>query len=85
MGGRVGGGCDPWGAMKWWAKAINKQVASVGAIFTSTYHAKQLNPWPNPSAIVDGVVNYNWLNACQGEMESFKGAFMDIRQSSNEA
>ena len=47
-------------------------MASIAAIFTSTYHAKQLNPWLNSSAIVDGVVNYNWLTACQGEMESFK-------------
>ena len=57
-------------------------MASIAAIFTSRYHAKQLNPWLNSSAIVDGVVNYNWLTACQGEMESFKKAFMDIRQSS---
>ena len=26
------------------------QMASIGVIFTSTYHTKQLNPWPNSSA-----------------------------------
>ena len=42
------------------------QMASIGVIFTSTYHTKQLNPWPNSSA--DGVVNYSRLSACQGDM-----------------
>ena len=47
------------------------QMESTGAIFTSTYHTKQLNPWPNPSA--SRVVNYNWLSACQGDVEPFEG------------
>ena len=47
------------------------QMASIGAIFTSTYHTKQLNPWPNSSA--SRVVNYSWLSACQGDMEPFEG------------
>ena len=47
------------------------QMTSVGAIFTSTYHTKQLNPWPNSSA--SRVVNYSRLSACQGDMESFEG------------
>ena len=47
------------------------QMASVGAIFTSTYHTKQLNPWPNSSA--SRVVNHSRLSACQGDMEPFEG------------
>ena len=48
------------------------QMASIGAIFTSTYyHTKQLNPWPNSSA--SRVVNYIWLSACQEDMEPFEG------------
>ena len=47
------------------------QMASIGAIFTSTYHTKQLNPWPNSSA--SRVVNYSWLSASQGDMEPFEG------------
>ena len=42
------------------------QMASIGVIFTSTYHTKQLNPWPNSSA--SRVVNYSRLSACQGDM-----------------
>ena len=48
----------------------NRQMASTGAIFTPTYHIKQLNPWQNSS--VGHVVNYSWLSACQGEMEPFQ-------------
>ena len=47
------------------------QMASLGAIFTSTYHTKQLNPWPNSSASC--VVNCSRLSACQGDIESFEG------------
>ena len=47
------------------------QMASIGAIFTSTYHTKKLNPWPNSS--VSGVVNYSHLSSCQGDMEPFEG------------
>ena len=46
------------------------QMAFIGAIFTSTYHTKQLNPLINSSA--NYVVNYSWLFACQGEMEPFE-------------
>ena len=45
--------------------------ASIGAIFTSTYHTKQLNSWLNSSA--SRVVNYSQLSACQGDVESFEG------------
>ena len=47
------------------------QMASIGVIFTSTYHTKQLNPWPNSSASC--VVNYSQLSACQGDMQPFEG------------
>ena len=47
------------------------QMASIGVIFTSTYHTKQLNPWPNSSA--SRVVNYSRLSACQGDMQPFEG------------
>ena len=46
------------------------QMASIGVIFTSTYHTKQLNPWPNSSA--SRVVNYSQLSTCQGVMQPFK-------------
>ena len=48
----------------------NNQIASIGAIFISTYHTKQLNPWPNPSA--NRMVNYSQLSTCLGEMEPFE-------------
>ena len=48
-----------------------RQMASTDAIFTSKYHTKQLNPWPNSSA--SRVVNYSQLSACQGYMEPFEG------------
>ena len=41
-------------------------MASTGAIFTSTYHTKQLNPWPSTPA--SRVVNYSRLSACQGDV-----------------
>ena len=47
------------------------QMASIGVIFTSTYHTKQLNPWPNSSA--SRVVNYSQLSGCQGDMQPFEG------------
>ena len=49
---------------------INSQMASIGAILTSTYHTKQLNPWPNPSA--RRVVYYSQLSDCHGDMERFE-------------
>ena len=48
-----------------------RQMASIGVIFTSTYHTKQLNPWPNSSD--SRVVNYSQLSACQGDMKPFEG------------
>ena len=49
----------------------NSQMISIGAIFTSTCHTKQLNPWPNSSASC--VVIHSRLSACQGNMGPFKG------------
>ena len=46
-------------------------MASIDVVFTSTYHTKQLNPWPNSSA--SRVVNYSQLSACQGDMQPFEG------------
>ena len=47
------------------------QMASIGAIFTSTYHTKQLTTWPNSSARC--VMNYSRLSAYQGDMQLFEG------------
>ena len=33
-------------AGKRYSNTENIQMASIGAIFTSTYHTQQLNPWP---------------------------------------
>ena len=51
------------------------QMASIGVVFTSTYHTKQLNPWPNPwqNSSASHVVNYSQLSACQGDMQPFEG------------
>ena len=49
----------------------NMEMTSIGAIFISTCHTKQLNPWPNSSA--SHVVIHNWISACQGKMGQFKG------------
>ena len=46
-------------------------MAFIGVIFTTTYHTKQLNPWPKSSA--SRVVNYSQLSACQGDMKPFEG------------
>ena len=46
-------------------------MASIDVIFTSTYHTKQLNPWPN--SLASRVVNYSQLSACQVDMQSFEG------------
>ena len=48
----------------------NSQMVSVDAIFTSTYHTKQVDPWPNSSA--SRVMNCHWHSACPEEMEPFK-------------
>ena len=55
-------------AGKGYVNTENSQMASIGA--TSTYHTKQLNPWPNSSG--SRVVNYSQLSVCQGEMEPFE-------------
>ena len=47
------------------------QMASIGTNFTSKYHTKQLNSWPNSSA--SRVVNSSRLSACQRDMEPFEG------------
>ena len=49
----------------------SSQMASISAIFLSTYRTKLLNPWPSSSASC--VVNYNRLSACQVDMEPFEG------------
>ena len=46
-------------------------MASIGAMFTTTYLTKQLNQWPNSSSSC--VVNYSRLSAFQGDMEPFEG------------
>ena len=60
----------------------NSQMTSVSAISTSTYHTKQLNPWPNSE--VNCVMNHSRLSACQWEMEPFEGdlSLVHIRQAS---
>ena len=50
--------------------AENSYIASTDVIFSSTYHKKQQNAWPNSPG--SHVVIYNWLYACQGKMEPFK-------------
>ena len=76
--------------MKWWAKATStwkqQPMVSIGASFTSSYHTKQLNPWPNWPA--NHVVNYSQLSACQREMEpsedhlSTRGHLTNLSKSS---
>ena len=57
-------------AGKGYIKTENSQMASNIAVFTSTYHTKQLNPWqPNSSA--NCVVKYSRLSVCQRERETF--------------
>ena len=45
-------------------------MASIGAIFSSTYHTEQLSTWPKSPA--SHVVNRSQHSACQGEIEPFK-------------
>ena len=49
----------------------SSHMASIGAIFNSTHHIKQLKPWPYLSE--SHAVNYSSLSACQGDMKPFKG------------
>ena len=51
------------------------QMGSFGVIFTSTYHTKQLNPWPNSSAscvVAKGICSH--IKATR--------TLMDLRQAS---
>ena len=52
------------------SKTENRQMASVGIIFSFIHHTKQLNPWLNSPA--RHVMIYNQLSACPGKMEPFK-------------
>ena len=56
------------------------KVTQAGVIFTSTYHTKYLNPWPNSPA--SRVSIYSWLVACSLEMEPLKDhpALVDVWQ-----
>ena len=49
----------------------NSQMTSIGAIFTSTCHTKQLNPWSDSSA--SHVVNHSQLTVYKGKMGLFEG------------
>ena len=49
----------------------NSQMTSIGVIFISRCHTKQLNPWPNSSG--SRMVIQSRLSACQGKMGPFKG------------
>ena len=66
----MGGGGESQSGRQRLHHTKSSQMASIGTIFTSKKHAKQLNSWPNSSA--SHMVNYNWLSACPGEMEPFK-------------
>ena len=68
MGWRVVGSYEVVG--KSYVNTENNQIASIDAIFSSTYHIKQLNPWPTLS--FSFVVIYNWLSACPAYIEPFK-------------
>ena len=48
----------------------DSQILSFGAIFSSTYHTKQLNSWLSSTASC--VVIYSLLSTCPREMELFK-------------
>ena len=57
-------------ASKGYINADNSQMVSIGAIFTTTYHLKQLNQWPN--LLASDVMNYSRLFASPREMEPFE-------------
>ena len=67
-GGRVG---SHEVAGKGYVLTKTRLMTFIGVIFTSTYHTKQLNPWPN--SLASRVVNYSQLSACQGDMQPFEG------------
>ena len=56
----------------------NIKMTFIGAIFTSTWHTKQLNPWTNSSA--SRVVIHSRLSACQGYLKATQ-ALVDVRQA----
>ena len=66
----VGGGGESQSGRQRLHHTKSSKMASIGAIFTSKKHTKQLNSWPNSSA--SHMVNYNRLSPCPGEMEPFK-------------
>ena len=51
-------------------KIENSQMTSIDATFNSTYHTKQLNPWP--ILLSNYVVIYSQLSTCLGEMKPFR-------------
>ena len=55
---------------KGYVNTANSQTASIGAIFSSSYHKKQLNLWSSTSASC--VENHSSLYAYPREMELFK-------------
>ena len=55
---------------KHFLKSENIQMALTGTIFCSTYHTKQLNPWPSSPA--SHLVIYSWLPTCPVEIEPDK-------------
>ena len=55
---------------KGYVNTENSQMASIGVIFSSTYHTKQLNLWANSSA--SHAVKYSWLSACQWRWSHLK-------------
>ena len=67
-GGEWGGSYNV--ASKGYINIANNQMVFIGAIFTSIYHTKQLNPWPN--SLSSSVVNYTQFSACQGDLEPFE-------------
>ena len=48
-------------------KTENNQMASIGAIFSSTYYTKQLNPWPTPPA------------SCVADLPAFPGKIEPVK------
>ena len=57
-----------WGATKWLGKASH--MAYIGALCSSTYHTKQLNPWQN--SLASCKVNYSQLSPWSRKLKPFK-------------
>ena len=55
-------------AGKGFVNTEKSQMAYKDAIFTSKYHTKKVNPWPN--LLASHVVNYSQLTTCKGDTES---------------